>query len=185
MAFIDYRISECFAFGFTGGPEWSTETVYMDNGREQRNAAWMFPKHRFSAQYLNLSSERQEQVLRAFYATRGKLHNLRFQDPNNHSGTNEAFALIGGVWRMVKAHDMGAEIAYQLVQAPVVGEITLSSGSLLNLNFATGVYTGDASGITWSGNFDLWMHFENDYNAFSINNLDAHTADIELAETRR
>ena len=185
MAFIDYRLETCVAYGFVGGPEWSTEVVHFDNGNQQRNAMWAYPKHRYSAQYLNLQAEDREEVMRAFYAARGQLHNFRFKDHNNHSGVAQPFQLIGGLWRMVKEHDMGSETAYQLVQAPVAGQVSLSGGSLANLNFATGVYTGDASAITWTGEFDIWVHFASDYNAFAINNLDAHTADIELEETRR
>lgn len=185
MAFVDVRLSTCVAFGFTSSPEWSTEVVIMDNGRTQRNAQWMFPKHRFTAQYMNLTDDLRDEVLKFFYAMRGQLHVFRFRDHNNDSGVGQPFENIGGVWRMVKRHIVGGETVSQLIQAPVEGEISLIGGSLVNLDFETGIYSGDASAITWTGTFDLWVRFANDMNAFAIENLNAHTANIELIEERR
>ena len=54
MAFIDVRLNECMAEGFAGGGQWDTELVMMDNGREKRNARWMIPQQRYSAQFQNL-----------------------------------------------------------------------------------------------------------------------------------
>lgn len=191
MAFINKRLNDCVAYGFTGGPEYNTLIVPLDNGLEQRNEQWLYPKHRYSAQYMNLRPNAADEILAAFHAMRGALHACRFKDHNDYSGTNQPFYEDGeGVWRMVKEYTLGedetAETTLRLIQAPVVGSIVLSGGgSLANLDFQRGVYNGDATGLTWSGEFDVWVRFANDYNAFTIGNWQAHTADIELIEDRR
>jgi uncharacterized protein (TIGR02217 family) len=189
MAYIDTRLDECVAYGFTGGPEWSTIVVNLDNGREQRNGQWLFPKHRYSAQFMNIPATARDEILSAFHACRGQLHAFRFKDWNDyrHSDGNgiPVFVNLNGVWRMAKQYQFGSEVSTRLIQAPVVGTIALSGGSLSNLDFETGIYSGDATGITWTGEHDVWVRFQSDYNAFSIGTLNAHTSDIELIEVRR
>lgn len=189
MAFINTRLAQCVAYGFSGGPEWNTLIVPMDNGREQRNGQWLFPKHRYSAQFMNLRPEGKDEVLAAFHACRGQLHVFRFKDANDywHEDANGSpvFVQINSVWRMAKQYTMGSETSTRLIQAPVAGTIALSGGSLSNLDYETGIYNGNASGLTWTGEFDVWVRFASDYNAFTIGNWQAHTADISLVEVRR
>jgi uncharacterized protein (TIGR02217 family) len=185
MAFINTRLDQCVAYGFSGGPEWNTLVVPMDNGREQRNGQWLFPKHRYSAQYMNIRPQDRNEVLAAFHACRGQLHVFRFKDWNDYEGSAEPFVQINGIWRMAKQYSFGSETSTRLIQAPVIGAISLSGGSLANLDFSTGIYNGDATGLTWAGEFDVWVRFASDYNAFTIGNWQAHTADISLVEVRR
>lgn len=185
MAYINTRLRERVAAGFAGGPEWSTQVVRLDNGREQRNAQWLYPKHRYIAQFRNISAEDRNTVLEAFHGCRGQLHAFRFKDWNDYEGANEPFVQINGVWRMTKQYVFGSETSTRLIQAPVSGTVTLSGGDLANLDYETGIYSGDATGLTWSGEFDVWVRFANDFNAFTIDHLNAHTADIELIEVRR
>ena len=112
MSFIDTRLSECVAYGFTGGPEWSTLIVDMDNGREQRNGQWLYPKHRYSAQYLNLSPDARDDVLAAFHAARGRLHCFRFKDWNDYTAVAEPLSPSIGTMtplQLVKTYSLGAQ----------------------------------------------------------------------------
>jgi uncharacterized protein (TIGR02217 family) len=189
MAYINTRLSERVAYGFAGGPEWNTPIVHLANGREQRNASWLFPKHRYTAQYMNINAAFRDEILSAFHACRGQLHAFRFRDANDYrhgdGDGSPVFVEVAGVWRMAKQYTFGSETSARLIQAPVSGTIALSGGSLANLDYETGIYSGDATGLTWTGEFDVWVRFASDYNAFSIGNLNAHTADIELIEVRR
>ena len=44
MAFISTQMPRRLASGFTLGPRWSTLVTDMQNGREVRNAQWLYPK---------------------------------------------------------------------------------------------------------------------------------------------
>src|SRR5574343_1060007 len=181
MSFINTRVDDAVADGFVGGPEWSTLIVDMDTGREQRNGQGMYPRHRYSAQYADIRSDVRDDVLSAFHAAKGRLHCFRFKDWKDYTATAQPLIVVAGVTYLGKRYALGAQTADRLIQAPV--SATLSGAGSVNMQ--TGVVTGAAPSDTWSGEFDVWVRFDNDYNAFAIGNWNAHTADIELIEVRR
>lgn len=194
MSYIDVRMPTCVAYGFTGGPEYSTLVVPLDNGREQRNRQWLFPKHRYSATFMNFSRENQQLVLEIFHAMAGQLHCCRFKDHNDFEADDEPLAPAIGTTnpvQLIKTYAFGTESSTRLIQAPLAGAVVNRNGVPVagTLDKSTGLFTPDApwaSGtVTWTGEFDVWVRFASDYNAFQIGNLDAHTADIELIEVRR
>jgi len=194
MAYIDARLSDCVAYGFSGGPEYSTLIVPLDNGREQRNRRWLYPKNRYSAQYLNLSPEAQDEVLNAFHAAVGRLNAFRFKDWNDYKAEAEPLAPSIGTStpiQLVKTYVMGSEATTRLIQAPVAGAVIKRNGVAVTgtLDTTTGLFTPSApwaSGTyTWDGEFDVWVRFDSDYNAFSIGSHKVHSTDIELIEVRR
>ncbi|MFC0677530.1 DUF2460 domain-containing protein [Lysobacter korlensis] len=194
MSFINTRLSKAVAYGFTGGPEWSTQIVPMDNGREQRNAQWLYPRHRYSAQFMNLPPALRDEVLAAFHACRGQLHAFRFKDWNDFTAANEPILPTVGTTtpvQLLKTYKFGSESATRLIQAPIAGAVVRRDGAAVagTLDTATGLFRPDvawlAGAYTWSGEFDVWVRFDSDFNAFTIGNWQAHTSDIELREVRR
>lgn len=196
MAYINVRLDECMGYGFSGGGEYKTTVTYMDNGREQRNADWQYPRHRYSIQYNNISTARRDAVVAAIHACRGQLHALRMKDWNDYTATNEVIAPVAGTTtpvQLIKTYTIGGEDTARLIQAPVAGTVTVYRNGIAvagTLDAATGLFTPDANWeatgtFTWTGEFDVWVRFASDYNPFAISNLDTHTADIELVEVRR
>lgn len=194
MAYIDTRVSTCVAYGFTGGPEYSTLVVTLDNGREQRNRQWRYPRHRYSAQYLNLSPEAQREIISLFHAAAGQWSAFRFKDWNDYQAVGEPLAPVVGTSdpvQLIKSYTFGAASSTRLIQAPVMGAVIKRNGSAVNgtLDTQTGMFTPAApweAGIyTWDGEFDVWVRFASDYNAFAIGAPNARTSDIELVEVRR
>lgn len=194
MSYVNERMPTCVAYGFTGGPEYSTLVVLLDNGREQRNRQWLYPKHRYSAQYLNFSKEDRVIVLEIFHAMAGQLHCCRFKDHNDFEAVNEPLAPSIGSddpVQLIKTYAFGSAVSTRPIQAPLAGAVIMRNGVPVagTLDITTGLFTPDgiwASGTyTWTGEFDVWVRFASDYNAFQIGNVDAHTADIELIEVRR
>lgn len=193
MAFINTRLDDCVAYGFSGGPEWNTTVVKMDNGTEQRNAQWLYPNHRYTAQYMNLRPEHRDTILGAFHACRGQLHVFRFKDWNDYQATNEPLAPSIGTMtpvQLIKTYVFGSEDSTRLIQAPVSATVFRNGAPVSgSLDTSTGLFTPSSNWVagthTWSGEFDVWVRFESDFNAFTINNWQAHTADISLVEVRR
>lgn len=194
MSYIDARLPTCVAYGFTGGPEYSTLVVALDNGREQRNRQWLYPKHRYSAQFLNFSKANQALVLEIFHAMAGQLHCCRFKDHGDYQAVDEQLAPAIGTSnpvQLIKTYAFGGVSSTRPIQAPVTGAVIKRNGLAVAgvLDLTTGLFTPSApwaSGtFSWSGEFDVWVRFASDYNAFQIGNKDAHTADIELIEVRR
>ena len=182
MAFIDTRLHECMAYGFSGGPVWNTEIVPMDNGREKRNGKWLLPLQRYTASFEDLPQDARDEVREAFYAARGRLHAFRLRDPEDHEAVAQPIVQIGGKWWLARAYTFGTETAYRLVQRPTSATLTGGTGTV---NMQTGEVTAITGTPTWTGEFDVWVRFDSDYNAFTIGDLDAHSADIELVEVRR
>ncbi|MBB4126216.1 uncharacterized protein (TIGR02217 family) [Xanthomonas translucens] len=200
MSYIEARLSDLVAFGFSGGPEWSTRIVQLENGKEQRNGQWLYPKQRFKAQYLNFREDARDEIQAAFNAVRGRLYAFRFKDYNDfiarrervypNAGTSDAVQLI-------KSYSFGLATTIRRIQAPVAGTVIVYDdlGEPVPgvLDAGLGLFTPASawgSGIyTWSGEFDVWVRFDNDYNAFTIGNRSGDeyvaTADIELVEVRR
>lgn len=194
MSFIDTRLSDCVAYGFSGGPEWSTQVVMLDNGREQRNAQWLYPRHRYTAQYMNLRPNVRDEILAAFQACRGQLHAFRFKDHNDYRLDGEVIGLAGGgvtPIQLTKTYRFGTEAATRLIQAPVDGLVIEVDGVPIDGTVDEhGRFTPDAAwpgsgDITAHGEFDVWVRFESDFNAFTIGSWQAHTADVALVEVRR
>src|SRR5574341_1255726 len=92
MSYIDAQLSERVAYGFKSGPSYQTLIVQMDNGREQRNGQWLFPKMRYSAQYVNFKEAERFEILSAYHACRGRLHAFKFKDWLDPAAVNEALA---------------------------------------------------------------------------------------------
>lgn len=201
MTYINHRISDCVAQGFTGGPEFNTLVVTMANGREQRNGQWIYPKCRYAAQYMNFNRTEQQEIIAAFYAARGQLHVFRFKDWNDYSAESE-----DGAWEAVlnpsvgtmtpaqlfKSYVMGPETTDRKIQAPVSGTVAVFRNGLpvaVTVDYETGLVTPAANWVagtyTWTGEHDVWVRFGSDYNAFTANTNNAATADIELVEVRR
>lgn len=191
---IDMRLPECVAYGFQGGPEWNTRIVEMDNGGEVRNAQWMYPRMRFSASFNNLGADGQRAVQAVFYAARGRLYGFRFNDPLDYEAEGEPLAPNIGTSepvQLTKTYRFGPSAAVRRIQAIVSAEVRNSSGDVVpgSLDAGTGLFVPaspwESDTYEWSGEFDVWVRFDSDYNAFTLGDLDAHSADIELVEVRR
>lgn len=181
MAFISTRMPRRISAGFKLGPEWSTLVVPMDNGSEQRNAQWLYPKWRGEGNMGAFNASDQRALIGMFMACRGKLHVFRFYDPTENTATSQPLVSVGGVTYLSKAYTFGSETAHRLIQAPVTA--TLSGAGSVDMD--TGVVTGASPSDTWTGTFDTWVRFDSDWGAFTANADGVWTADIQLVEVRR
>jgi uncharacterized protein (TIGR02217 family) len=196
MAFIDDRIPECVSEGFASGQNWNTQLVPLDNGREQRNGQWLYPKVKLEAQYKNFSLADKDSVLQIAGAARGMLHCFRVKDWADHTATDEVIVPEAGTTtavQLTKTYTFGSQSAVRLIQAPVDGTVTVYRNGVAvagTLDATTGLFTPDANWaatgtFTWSGEFDVWMRFDTDYIAFTAAHMNAWSADFSLIEVRR
>jgi uncharacterized protein (TIGR02217 family) len=65
-------------------------------------------------------------------------------------------------YRLAKAYTSGGHTFLRPITKPVVGMVTLSTGSL---DYATGNVSG-GDGVTWAGQFDVPARFDSD--AFTL-----------------
>lgn len=199
MAFVETRLPDRVASGFRGGPEWNTLVVPMENGREQRNGQWMYPRHRYSAQYGVFNDADRLSILNAFHAMRGRLHCFPMKDHNDWFASNEVLDpdefTIGGTHpiQLTKTYTHGSQSTTRLIQCVGTDVVVYEDGVPVPgvVNTAEGTFVPDAEWIatgdvyTWTGTFYVWVRFDSDYNAFTAIHTSARMADIELVEVRR
>lgn len=200
MSFVNVRLSDRVAFGFTGGPEWYTQIDNLEGGGEVRNAGWKYPRHRYTAQFMNFLDKERTEIQHAFYAVRGRWLAFRFKDHGDFRAVDEPLAVVEGTRtpaQLTKTYRMGPVHTVRRIQAPVGSTVVVrdAAGDPVAgaLDAETGLFTPasdwGAGQHTWSGEFDVWVRFDNDFNAFAITNKSGEsfvgTADIELVEVKR
>ncbi len=193
MARINERISECVSSQFTGGPRYRTDTVPLDNGRQVRNRRWLYPKHEYAAEFLNFEPDDRDEVLRFMHAAGGSWLAFRFKDWMDYTATNEPLSPEIGTQtpvQLVKTYEAGGHTSQRIIQAIVSATIRMDGDPVAGeLDMELGLFTPDADWelgtYTWSGEFDVWVHFTEDYNPFTATDKSAWTAQITLEEDRQ
>lgn len=193
MARINERISERVSLEFTGGPRYRTLTVPLDNGLQVRNRRWLYPKHEYSAQFLNLRPDARDEVLRFMHAAAGSWLAFRFKDWIDFTATNEPLSPTIGTSdpvQFVKTYTAGGHTSQRIIQA-IVSATVFADGSHVAGSYddELGLFTPSApwaaATYTWSGEFDVWVHFVEDYNPFSATDINHWSAQITLEEDRQ
>jgi uncharacterized protein (TIGR02217 family) len=177
MAFYESpRFPERISYGAQGGPEWRTDVVVTAGGREQRNAAWTYPRHRWDVSQ-GIKSQADFETLRAhFMSVRGRLHGWRFKDWADFSAVHTSGFVTGltsTTFQLVKRYTSGAQTLNRKIVKPIASGFELkNSGSTLTLttdytlNTVTGIVTTTASrtaaNLTWAGEFDVPMRYDTD-----------------------
>lgn len=193
MARIDARINECVSRQFTGGPRYRTETARMDNGVQVRDRKWLYPIHEYSAEFQNFSPADRDEVIEFMHVAAGSWLDFRFKDWMDYTATNQTLAPAIGTQtpvQLVKTYTKGGHTSQRMVQAMVSATI-LRNGSPVagTLDTQLGLFTPAANWVagtfTWSGEFDVWVHFVEDYNPFSAVDINNWTATLQLEESRQ
>lgn len=193
MGYISAVLDEEVDYGFEGGPEYSTTVVDLENGLEQRDSQWMYPRHRYSASFNNLDDDARDAIITAFHAARGKRHAFKFKDWNDYVATDEPLVVPVGTSdaiQLYKTYNFGPAYTIRPVQALKSATIYLGGVAVAGtLDVETGMFTPAAAwaagSYTWSGEFYVWVRFAEDYNAFVINSWQANTANVDLQEDKR
>lgn len=199
MAFIDAKMNEVVAYGFEGGPKYSTNEVMLENGTRNADARWMYPQHEYNAQLDNLKDEQRSEVIVMIHACRGKLHNFMFKDwndfgkdmdpqplniPADHVGTKKAVQLY-------RTYPWGPAYTIRPIQAFETATIYKAGVAVPGtLDKTTGLFTptnnwAAGSDYTWDGEYYVWVHFADDYNPATINSWQANTIQLDLIEEKR
>lgn len=189
--FIDDTIAQCSAYGFVGGPTFNTRVTTLRNARERRNAEWANARHSYSANYLNIPRGGTAEVRRMFYVCRGRLNCFRFRDPMDFTALDAQFGVGNGVATVFQLSKPSTAdgLTYNRRVALPVGAVVLVNGVSAphSVNVETGEVTfttppGIGAVLTWSGEFDVKVRFDQDDLPFSIDNVNAHNGSINLIE---
>lgn len=193
MPRINERIDECVSQQFTGGPRFRTETIRMDNAVQMRDRKWLYPIHEYQAEYMNFTPEARDEVIAMMHVAAGSWLDFRFKDWMDYQATLQPLSPQLGTSnpiQLTKTYTKGGQTSQRIVQA-IVSATVFADGSPVagTLDDELGLFTPDddwdAATYTWSGDFDVWVHFVEDYNPFSATDISHWTAPILLEESRQ
>lgn len=192
--FINYRIDERVAYGFTGGPDWSTSRTPMRNGIVRRNGNWDWPLHRYACDYALLADEVFEELRAMTYIARGGLYAFRFKDWDDYRAVHQPIGIGNG-------SSAPMQLAVQYTKGPVTftrrivlplsptvsdedgAPVPVSVDPLTGLATPTGTWpTGKA--LFWDGEFDVPTYFERDFNPITRRSPNVSTQRLSLYEER-
>lgn len=193
MARINVRIAECVSRQFTGGPRYRTETVPLDNGDDVRNRQWAYPKHEYAAEYLNFTQDARDEIIEMQHVAAGSWLDFRFKDWMDFTATDEPLSPVIGTStpvQFMKTYTKGAHSSQRIIQAIVSATVYRNGVAWpgtydAELGLFTPTADWTAATYTWSGEFDVWVHFQEDYNPFTATDMRHWTSNFTLIEERQ
>jgi len=195
MAHINEYLEGCFAYDFEGGPQFNTQIVELQNGREKRNATWAQQKHKYSASFNNISHAQYKLIKKMHMVARGRLHAFKITDPLDSYADNEVFGQGNGTdktFQLITTVDYDGYYYTRGIYGVVVDssfDVTVNgvsaSGYTIDTERGTVTFTtapASLAELRWSGNFFVWVRFDDDYLPFTLDNPDATNGSINLIE---
>lgn len=193
MAFIETpRLLDRVRLGYSAGPEFDTQVVLLDNGKEQRNQNRVNPRRRFTVPFTNITPTQYSALLAAFFTAAGRANGFRFKDWLDYTATSEALGNTPGAnltpVQLKKTYTNGAYSYVRTITKPVSATVYSNGVAKAGtLDTVTGLFTpttnwaaGEA--LTWTGEFDVPVRFENDFLPATWDNYQVRTVDVELVE---
>lgn len=177
MAHINERLLECVSYGTVYGSGYRTDVVALQSGYEKRTALWSIPRGQFSIIYNLLKEEDHASVLAAFHVCNGRLHTFRLKDETDFSVVKSP---IGAGTGSTKTYKLSRRFSFAgqnkdiPVSLPVVGSVVVYEGSSIvpaTVDYENATVTLSAAPgavISWSGEFDKRVRFDEDDIAFTF-----------------
>lgn len=195
MGRINAVLDEQVDYGFEGGPAYSTGVTDLENGFEERDSEWMYPKHEYSASFGDIDDETRDYIIAVFHACRGRRHAFKFKDWNDFTVVDQPLQVRPGTSEPVQLYKSYAPfgppyVSIRPVQAWKWAELVDANGDAVagTLDLDTGVFTPvgawGAGEYLLTGEFYVWVRFDADYNAMQINSWRANTAKVDLVEDK-
>lgn len=193
MDYLRAYIPACEAFGWSGGNGFKTAIVQMANGRERRNAEWSQPQHRFTLPFQNISQSQYIGIKQMHLTALGMLLPFLYLDQSDHTADSELVAVatpgqtefqltktsvISGVSFQRKVFALyvpdGDDPGEAVEADPVISvNGVIASGWAFDhdrgVAFPPAPMTGGEV-VRWSGQFSIWVRFNQDDLPFSIDN---------------
>jgi uncharacterized protein (TIGR02217 family) len=191
MSFIETRLLDDLAYGFSGGPRWNTRVVTLRNRFDRRNIEASRPQHRFQGSFDRRDEGVLSTLLESFNGTYGAAYGFRFKNWLDYQATEQQIAVAtDGVQtvQLTKTYTFGPQSVVIPIRKPVVPTVQLYADGapiVASISSSTGLVTFEAGGgavIAWSGEFDIPVRFETDEFMATIETFGANTIDIALIE---
>lgn len=167
MAFIESpRFPDLVSFGALGGPGYQTDVVEVNSGAESRNQRWSMGRCQYEVSHAARLPTAYNALIAFFRNAKGRANAFRFKDWSDFSATaseGRFTSLSSTTFQMVKRYTSGSASEDRIITKPVSGTVTVTGGTLLSVNYTTGIVTMTSGTPTsWSGEFDVPCRFDID-----------------------
>lgn len=177
---IDAELDICPAFGWQGGPEFNTLIKQLRSGRERRRSLQEVVKHRYILPFQNITDEAYLQRLKSvFLAARGAAYSFRVKDFSDFKTEGAIFGAGDGVetaFDLYVPYTFGDSTYVRLILYPV-DPVFYIDGTPASATFNTTTKQvvfasapGDATVLSWSGEFRVLVRFASDAFPMTIDN---------------
>lgn len=180
--FLDVELDICPAYGWQGGPEFSTRVMTTRSWVERRNTDNAYCRHSYSLPLQNITNTAYLQFLKqVFLACRGKLHSFKVKDFADFEAKDEAFFEGDGttkIFQLRKESFFGIASYIRLITKPVADTVVIKVNGVeaaATVDGLTGKVTfaeapADGAVGTWSGEFRVPVRFNMDVLNTTIDN---------------
>lgn len=191
--YLNAYIEPCPAYGWSGGPGFMTRIVEMQSGIERRNGMWDQPRHRYNLSFLNISKDEFLAIKKMMLVCRGMLHVFRFRDQLDYQAEDEIFGVGDGVTtefqlrKVSTADGLDYERYVYAISSAVITDDEVVVTPTIDMDrglvmFSVAPEAGHV--LRWSGEFDIWVRFGQDYNPFSLDSPNAVNGSIDVIEVQ-
>jgi uncharacterized protein (TIGR02217 family) len=183
MAFLETPdFPACPSFGFVSQPDYNTQIVRLQSGREVRNRLWSRPLNRYTVTVGPRMEAEIYDLTEFWHAVGGQECGFRFKDWADYkscainatpAATDQPLVLITGLtYQLTKRYIRGARTQDRDIFKPISPVMIASGGTPLTVttdytvDYATGIVTltGSQPGpLTWGGTFDVPVRFESEF----------------------
>lgn len=167
--FNETRLLDKVAYGSEFGQEFNTRQVTLRSGHERRNINWSAPLGRYSVSYVALLPADHLLVYHAHMSCFGSAIPFRFKDHLDFQATAEPIGSGTGAaqsLQLIKTYSFGPLDLTRVISKPVTATIYEDGVPIsASVDMTTGIATftaTPASLITWSGEFDVPVKFDED-----------------------
>lgn len=177
---IDAELEVCPAFGWQGGPEFNTLIKQLRSGRERRRSLQEVVKHRYMLPFQNITDEDYLQGLKSvFLAARGRAYTFRVKDASDFTADAAILGAGDGVeteFDLYVPYTFGDSTYNRLILYPVNPVFYVdgvSTAATFNTDTKKVVFSaapGDATQLSWDGEFRVLVRFASDTFPMSIDN---------------
>ena len=173
MSFHEIQFPTNLSYGSSGGPEFRTDILVVNSGREERICKWSQPRRKYNVSYA-LRSYTDLNAVKTFYMARsGALHGFRFKDWNDYTGVAQTIGVGDGsttTFQLVKRYTSSYFNRVRYIKKPVTGSVAIAFNGVnqpsgWTVSVITGVVTFSSAPavsivITATYEFDVPVRFE-------------------------
>lgn len=189
MAFDEVRLPEDVERGAQGGPMFKTTVLSLSSGFEKRNIDWSEQRCSYDVGYGIETKEHFTEVIKFFYARRGKARGFRFKDwsdfemPRQAIGTGDA---SNPDFQIYKRYTSGSVDYDRILRKIVDGTVSVWSNNVLispsnyDIDMDTGLITFHVGSIPGVGHiveveceFDVPVRFDTDQLEINVQTFEA------------